>query len=221
MPFRKVAGGIYLVGGDTLSHPEDCLVYFVEGPPAILIDAGANRVANRILDNVAELGVDPQEIDFCVLTHGHIDHIGGALNVREVTLCKLVAHEDDAEIIESGDPVRTAAKMYGIKLPKCNLDDYLFGDEGELGDLKWLHIPGHTPGSIALYLDTPDGRILFAQDVHGPFLPDFDSDIELWRQSMERLLALEADILCEGHYGVYRGKDEVARYIQSQLAANR
>ncbi len=221
MPHKKVTSGVYLVGGDTLSHGNDCLVYLVAGPPAVLIDAGANRLPHRILDNLADTGIDAQDVAYCVLTHNHVDHIGGAEQIREATLCRLVAHEDDATAIQSGDPVRTAAKMYGIKLPKIELDDILFGEGGELAGLNWLHTPGHTPGSISLYLDTPDGRVLFGQDVHGPFLPDFGSDIELWRASMEKLLALEADILCEGHHGVFRGKDAVAKFIHSHLDANR
>jgi glyoxylase-like metal-dependent hydrolase (beta-lactamase superfamily II) len=221
MPYKKVASGVYLVGGDTLSHANDCLVYLVAGPPAVLIDAGANRLPHRILDNLAEAIHDVQEIAYCVLTHCHVDHIGGAEQIREAALCRLVAHEDDAEAIQNGDPVRTAAKMYGIKLPKIELDDVLFGDGGECGGLNWLHTPGHTPGSIGLYCDTPDGRILFGQDVHGPFLPDFGSDLDQWRASMDKLLALEADILCEGHFGVIRGKDAVAKFIHSHLDANR
>jgi glyoxylase-like metal-dependent hydrolase (beta-lactamase superfamily II) len=175
---------------------------------------------HRILDNLAEAIHDVQDISFCVLTHCHVDHIGGAERIREATQSRLTAHEDDAEAIQSGDPMRTGAKMYGIKLPKIELDEVLYGDGGVCGELQWLHTPGHTPGSISLYFDSPDGRILFGQDVHGPFLPEFGSDLDLWRASMEKLLALEADILCEGHFGVMRGKDQVARFIRSHLEAN-
>ena len=43
------------------------------------------------------------------------------------------------------------------------------------------------------------------------------SDAETYRQSLNLLLSLEADILCEGHYGVFRGKREVADFIGSFL----
>jgi glyoxylase-like metal-dependent hydrolase (beta-lactamase superfamily II) len=220
MPHKRVASGIYLVGGESLTYPSDCLVYLVAGPPVLLIDAGANRVARRLLDNIAETGIDPLDITYCLLTHGHVDHIGGAHSVREAAGCSLAAHEDDAAAIQSGDPVRTAANWYNIKLPKIQIDEVLYGEEGELAGVNWLHTPGHTPGSLSAWLDADDGRILFAQDVHGPFAPEFGSDLDAWRISMEKLLALDADILCEGHNGVYRGKAEVARYIHSQLEAN-
>jgi glyoxylase-like metal-dependent hydrolase (beta-lactamase superfamily II) len=220
MPFKRVASGIFLVGGESLTYPNDCLVYLVAGPPVLLVDAGASRVARRLLDNIAETGLDPLDIAYCLLTHCHVDHIGGAQAVRETAGCALAAHEDDAAAIQTGDPIRTAASWYNVKLPKLALDDVLIGEAGEFAGVQWVHTPGHTPGSLAAWLDVDDGRVLFAQDVHGPFTPEFGSDLDAWRASMERLLALEADVLCEGHYGVFRGRDEVARYIRSQLAAN-
>ncbi len=220
MPKKIVAPGIYLVGGEGLTFGGDCLIYLVAGPPVVLIDAGANRAVLRLLDNVAEAGFEPQDIDLCLLTHCHVDHIGGIKNLRDLTGCRLAAHEEDAPAIAEADPVRTAANWYNIKLPKVEVDEILFGDAGEIGGLHWLHTPGHTPGSIAAYLDGEAGRVLFAQDVHGPFTPDFGSDLDAWRASMEKLLRLEADILCEGHFGVYKGKDAVEQYIRSQLAAN-
>lgn len=52
---------------------------------------------------------------------------------------------------------------------------------------------------------------------HGPFSEEFGSELAAWRKSMERLLALEADILCEGHFGVFRPKENVAAYIEHYL----
>jgi hypothetical protein len=59
--------------------------------------------------------------------------------------------------------------------------------------------------------------VLFGQDIHGPFLPEFGADLSAWRHSMETLLSLEADILCEGHFGVYRMKARVKEYIEGYL----
>jgi glyoxylase-like metal-dependent hydrolase (beta-lactamase superfamily II) len=61
-------------------------------------------------------------------------------------------------------------------------------------------------------------KILFAQDVHGPLHPDLKSDAALYRRSLKLLLSLEADVLCEGHYGIYRGKPAVAAFIEQFLA---
>jgi glyoxylase-like metal-dependent hydrolase (beta-lactamase superfamily II) len=217
---KEIAKRIYVVGGPGISDPRDCCVYLVDaGREQVLIDAGAGPGAEAILRNVRALGFDPARIGHLVATHGHIDHIGGISRIKEVTGCKLIAHELDRDGIELGDRRLTAADLYGIEYWPTKIDIILEGEETRiLGDLEFhfVAVPGHTPGSIAVYLDLEDGRALFGQDVHGPFSEAWGSDIENWRRSMEKLLRLEADLLCEGHAGVFREKD-VRDYIESQL----
>ncbi|MEQ8164334.1 MAG: Zn-dependent hydrolase, partial [Smithellaceae bacterium] len=59
--------------------------------------------------------------------------------------------------------------------------------------------------------------VLFGQDIHGPFHKSFGSNIEDWKKSMHLLLGLEADILCEGHFGIYQPKRKVREYIENYL----
>ncbi len=69
-----------------------------------------------------------------------------------------------------------------------------------------------------MYVTESDGlKNLFGQDVHGPLDASLLSDREDYRRSLRLLLSLEADVLCEGHYGVIRGKEEVADFIESFL----
>lgn len=60
-------------------------------------------------------------------------------------------------------------------------------------------------------------RVLFAQDVHGPLHPMLLSSREDYLHSLEHLISLEADILCEGHFGIYKGKERVKEFIESFL----
>jgi glyoxylase-like metal-dependent hydrolase (beta-lactamase superfamily II) len=60
-----------------------------------------------------------------------------------------------------------------------------------------------------------DSSKLFGQDLHGPILKEFGSDLSRWNLSTQELLKLDADILCEGHFGVYRSKKEVTNYLRS------
>jgi glyoxylase-like metal-dependent hydrolase (beta-lactamase superfamily II) len=92
-------------------------------------------------------------------------------------------------------------------------------EEVIVGDLtlEALFTPGHSPGSMSVYLDIGGLRVLFGQDIHGPFHPDFGSNIEIWRSSMEKLIALDADILCEGHFGIYSPASAVRSYIEGYL----
>jgi glyoxylase-like metal-dependent hydrolase (beta-lactamase superfamily II) len=219
---RMIAEGVYIIGGPELTSADDAAVFIVDcGDELVMIDSGAGRSFENLIENVEGLLLDPSRISTLVLTHCHIDHIGSAPFFRDRFGCLLLCHELDTGAIESGDPVATAATWYGTKFPPTPLDRKLSGDGGILkfGDdeIHWIHTPGHTPGSISLYVDRGGKRILFGQDIHGPFLPSFRSDIEEWRRSMAKLLDLNADILCEGHFGIYRSKKSVESYIKGYL----
>ena len=173
-----------------------------------------------LVDNIKSLGLNPERLHTLVLTHCHIDHIGAAEDFRRDWGCQIAAHSADARAMEEGDISMTGADLYGIQLPPIRVDQVLEGREMRLdfqgGSLHGLHTPGHTAGSISLYFDR-GVRILFGQDIHGPFMVRFGSDINRWRHSMEELLKLEADILCEGHFGIYRTKEAVRGYIMDYI----
>jgi glyoxylase-like metal-dependent hydrolase (beta-lactamase superfamily II) len=221
-PF-EIHSGIYCVGGDDLSHPQDALVYLIKGEgQSVLIDAGAGKGSAVIWRNIEKLSIKPEELTALILTHGHVDHIGGALFFKEKTGCRIYAHADDQEAIESGDPSLTAASWYGVTLPKLKIDSVLKEEKEELPlgineKIICLHTPGHTPGSISPYLDRQGKRVLFGQDIHGPFSRQFGSNLSDWRGSMEKLLALKADILCEGHFGIFQSPQKVKTYIENYL----
>ena len=212
---------VYAVGGSGLSDPEDACVYLVDADSElVLIDSGAGLSLDRIEKNIRSAGFEPAQIWHIIATHCHIDHIGGLKPMVQRYGSKVIAHELDRAGIEGENNDLTAASMYGIDYQPVKVD-ILIKDEAEklqLGDLEFnfVHTPGHTPGSISPFIDTKDGRVLFGQDIHGPFSPKWGSDLKAWRKSMEMLLALKADVLCEGHAGVYRG-DRVGKYIEGYL----
>jgi glyoxylase-like metal-dependent hydrolase (beta-lactamase superfamily II) len=220
--FELITEGVYQVGGSDLSHPNDAAVFVVDcGPGLVMIDCGAGRDPGTLEENIREAGLDPGNLTVLLLTHCHVDHIGSVKYFRDKYRCSVVAHDLDAGAIETGDGRLTAACWYNTSLPKTVVDRRLTGD-GEVvacGQEKiiCLHTPGHTPGSISPYMDKNGLKILFGQDIHGPFSREFNSDIRAWRGSMEKLLDLKADILCEGHFGIYKPRERVERYIQGYL----
>lgn len=218
----EIVTGIYLVGGPEISPAKDATSFVIDfNGELVMIDCGAGRTIGRILRNIEQAGLDAAAISTLILTHNHIDHIGGAPELRKRLGCRVLIHDLDADAVEAGDPIRTAADWYGIDFPPTPVDRRLMGSEEILRfggeDLHCVHTPGHTPGSIAVWLDRDGKRVLFGQDIHGPFHPAFSSDIGQWRDSMEKLLALKADIICEGHYGIFQPADRVEAYIRRYL----
>lgn len=218
----RVCEGVYQVAGPDMTSVEDCCVYVVDGGgPLALVDSGCGRSYDSILSNMRLLDLEPERLEILFLTHCHVDHAGAAAKFKEGLGVELVAHEKEAAPLEAGDQVRTAAFLYGVRIEPLPVERKL-GDEGgviPVGELevRAVHTPGHTPGSISLLLDTGGKRVLFGQDIHGPFHPDFGSDIDIWRASMKKLLDLQPDVLCEGHFGVFSPAKEAVAYIESQL----
>ncbi|MGE5544490.1 MAG: MBL fold metallo-hydrolase [Bacillota bacterium] len=218
----KICPQVYQVGGGDISHPYDCCVYLVESDNSLLlIDAGAGKGTARILENIKSCGFSHASVSHILITHGHIDHIGGLQELQAQTGAGVVAHELELDAVENGNPRLTAASWYGVKYQPVKVDRVIKQD-GEtltMGNTKFvfLHTPGHTPGSLSILCMCAGLKVLFGQDIHGPFNKEWGSDIKKWRNSMQRLLDLDADILCEGHFGIYRPAQAVREYIESYL----
>ncbi len=222
MKTEEIVSGVYLIGGPNVTQSDDAAVYLIDfQSDLVLIDAGAGGSASQLIRNIEMLGLNPALVSHVILTHCHIDHIGSAPFFREKYGAKIIIHELDAKALETGDSVRTAANWYGTTFPPTKIDRKLKGARETLKfgneELHCLHTPGHTPGSIAVYLDRSGQRVLFGQDIHGPFHKAFGSDIEAWKKSMQTLLALEADILCEGHFGIFQPKNKASSYNERYL----
>ena len=215
--------GIYRVAGPDITDSRDCNVYLIHSDQPVLIDCGFGEGYGRMIENIASAGVDPASIAWAVLTHCHIDHIGAAVRLRNQFGTKLVMHELDAAIVERGDNRLTAAFCFEIKLEPFEIDVKVSGEEEVLSlsdePLRLLHTPGHTPGSISPFLDHDGTRVLFGQDLGAPLLPEFDCDPAAWSRSMGKLLSLEADVLCDGHSGIYQPASRVAAYIRHFVRA--
>jgi glyoxylase-like metal-dependent hydrolase (beta-lactamase superfamily II) len=215
----KITSDIFQVGGGHLTSPEDAAVYLIRfAGRAALVDAGCGNQTEKILANLEKFRVPLDSIEYLLLTHCHFDHTGGAKALQDASGCKIVAHELDAVFLEEGNAEVTAASWYGQGLEPFAVDRKLTAEREaiELGgkEIEAIHVPGHSPGSVVYLTESEGSRVLFAQDVHGPLHPSLLSDRVAYLRSLELLLSLQADILCEGHFGVYRGKEVVSKFIR-------
>lgn len=161
-----------------------------ESKDAIIVDPGDD--AGYVLERVAALGLTPKAI---LITHTHIDHVGGNEHVRSRTGAKLMLHEQDLPLY---DNLKIQAQMIGgMPAPvRAEVDDYVHqGDVVKLGahDVSVLHTPGHTPGSCCFYVEGANlllaGDTLFAGGIGRTDLWGGDFDTEI-RSIRERLLVL-------------------------------
>jgi glyoxylase-like metal-dependent hydrolase (beta-lactamase superfamily II) len=215
----EIIKDIYILGGPDITDGRDGCIYLINLGELILIDTGAGWSVEKIINNIKMLGFNSKNLSKILLTHCHIDHIGGMPEIKKRFGSKVYIHKLDAPPLETGDPILTAAKWYQTSFPPTPIDvKFNFPEEIlRIGEQKivCLHTPGHTPGSISIYLDKEGKRILFGQDLHGPLLSEFGSNLEDYGRSTKKLLDLDADILCEGHFGIYMTKKDVKNYILS------
>ena len=111
---------------------------FIDLGELVLIDSGAGIGFEQTLRNIQLVGFDPANISTVILTHCHMDHIGGAAQFRQNFGSRIIMHALDAEIVERGDQHMTAAWCFGIFLRPFPIDVKLHGDKGQLsfGDNK-------------------------------------------------------------------------------------
>lgn len=195
---------LWLLSGKTQTHPLDATAYLVKGEEPTLIDCGSSAGYPALKRSLQSFGYQPSDIVKVIGTHGHWDHLSGMAQLREESNAKLYLHEADREQVETGDFALTSAFLYDKPFPPVKVDGLLRdGDILQINDFRFTvyHTPGHTPGSICLWADVGDVKLLIAGDtMWGGYHPRIHSDLEAWGESLDRLLALNFDVMTFGHW---------------------
>jgi glyoxylase-like metal-dependent hydrolase (beta-lactamase superfamily II) len=129
---------------------------------ALVVDPGDE--VNRILDL---LGRHKLIVTAIVSTHAHIDHVGGLSKLHQYTGAPVLMHRDDLPLYQA---MEMQASFLGVQPPELTDIDQLL-KEGDV--LHWgsfeaqvIHTPGHTPGSVSLYLPHDAGKVTTARTIH-------------------------------------------------------
>jgi metallo-beta-lactamase class B len=133
IPPIKVFDNLYYVGPGFVSV---WLIPTTDG--LILVDTAQEPYVDFVIDNIRKAGFDPKNIKYILITHGHLDHFGGASKIQAVSGARVAALDEDWKMIEEG---KGARRDMVIKE----------GDVVTLGktSLNVYKMPGHTPGSAS------------------------------------------------------------------------
>jgi glyoxylase-like metal-dependent hydrolase (beta-lactamase superfamily II) len=209
--------GVYLLSSFLGIGAWGANVYLlVDDDGLTLVDTGLPGRADLILEQIEELGYSPSDVKRIIITHHHADHTGSLAALKKATQAEIIAHPADAPYIDGTlSQPGPAGPQWLSRLLACFgwlwatepvPVNTLVNDGDELpilGGIQILHTPGHTPGSICLYLQSQN--LLIAGDLlanrFGLKLPagSFTVDIAQEIRSVKRVAGLEFDIICFGH----------------------
>jgi metallo-beta-lactamase class B len=148
----KLFDNLYAVG-----NSEATVHAIVTSQGIILIDSGyADRVESEVVAGLRKVGLDPANVKYVLVGHGHCDHFGGASYFQEKYGAKVGLTALDWDVMYPANPPANAANQ--VK-PKRDLV-LAEGQPVTLGDttVTVVAIPGHTPGSIAFIFPVKEGR---------------------------------------------------------------
>ncbi len=190
-------------------------VYVLIGDDGLtLVDAGLPRNEQKILSYLQSLGYHESDVKNILLTHSDVDHIGSLRALVAATHATTVAQNDEANVIAGRQSARGMKGPLGIvfklmapffKPAPIEIDRRVNG-----GDVLPLHggievvaSPGHTRGHVCFWWRAP--KVLFVGDAMtnrnglAGSAPMFTYDAAQAATSIQRLAALDVDVLCFGH----------------------
>jgi glyoxylase-like metal-dependent hydrolase (beta-lactamase superfamily II) len=207
----------------------------VENGEALLVDSGLPGSSAVILRGLKRLGMVPEQLTRVALTHFHPDHAGGLGQLVAGRTVAVAAHSSEADIIEGKVPLPTVmperplgdmtqpvvAKLMGRPVPvEQRLED---GDVIPFGtEVRVVHVPGHTEGSIALLLPEK-GVVIVGDALQYKLARQLSLPVTLGAdrlkqaiRSLEKLARLDFETICFSHFPALRreSREAVRRLVE-------
>ena len=219
-PFR-IHGNTWYVGTNGLSS-----ILVETGDGLVLIDGALPQSAARIEAGVRELGFDPLQIRYILLSHAHYDHAGGINALQRYTRAKVVVSEDSAIVLRTGmlqeDDPQFAYGPENTTFPAARVDGVLSdGETLTVGEVAFtaVYTPGHTAGGTTWTWEScalgECQDVVYAASLTAVSAPGFSygasGNAARLTESAARIAALDCDILLSPHPFFFGMHDKLER----------
>ncbi|MDH5363296.1 MAG: MBL fold metallo-hydrolase [Aigarchaeota archaeon] len=233
----KITEGVYMIDAGGYGSEKTTSIFVLKGSRfSAILDTGSRRSAEPILRGLREMRVDPDHVQYLLVSHRHTDHAGGAGPLLK-GLPRAVACGHSYTIDTLRDPAKinaAAVAMFGeygeAMEPITNLSRLLALNPGQLVDLgdlevEAVHTPGHTSDHYCFY--EKKEKFLFCGDAAGllgsttlsttptTFPPSFK--YEPYLSSLQKLLRYDLETVAFAHFGAVTGED-AAQIIHKSIA---
>ncbi len=243
----RIVPGIHRLGNGLIN------AYLLEdGGEITLIDAGLPGYWRHLPGELAAMGRTLDDVRALVLTHAHSDHVGFAERIRRERGVPILVHPDDAPLARGEvkalrdphgpgfgriSPIAFAKfAAYGLRngfrvVPIVDVGPIADGSTLDLpGAPRVVHVPGHSPGSVALHVPGRDAafvgdafvtRNVFTGRVGPSFATQFNADNRQAVASLARFDEFEATMVLPGHGDPFRGGlGEAVRLVRASVPAS-
>jgi glyoxylase-like metal-dependent hydrolase (beta-lactamase superfamily II) len=198
------------------------------GTDMVLIDTGMRGSSQKVERYLKGLGKNLSEIKYIFITHADLDHVGGAAKMKKLTGAKLVIHAGDALVLAGRSEGRTLKGLIALVKYLAPImharpveADIVLKENTDIAGFKVLCTPGHSEGSISIYLP---GKVIFVgdalrSDAKGNLKPPskaLAADMVQAKASVTLIAGLEYDTLLCGHGAPVKG--EASAKVKNLLA---
>jgi len=189
----------------------------------ILIDMGYYKAIDKLEKALSELNGRLSDIFLIIITHSHVDHVGGVKKIKKLTNSDIIAHENGKKYLLNGRsnfPAGTnllgkfLSKMGNMFFPatfESVTPNKTFGDIYNLSEYgvegKVIHTPGHSSDSCSVIVNSTHcfvGDTLFNLGLSSSNYPIFADDEDKLRESIEKLYSTDCKYFYPGHGRMFK-----------------
>jgi metallo-beta-lactamase class B len=208
-PPYRIHGNTYYVGTCGIAS-----ILLTDKTGHIVIDSGTEAGAEIVIANIATLGFDIKDVKILLSSHEHFDHVGGMAKLQRASGAKVVASIAAAPVLSSGnlaadDPQAGMHDAFESMIVSQEIAGEQALMRGHYVDYIYaIETPGHSPGALTWVWESCENKvcktIVYADSLspvsaEGYKFSDRQYYVNLFRQSIGRVGALDCDILLTPH----------------------